>query len=92
MGRKNKINIPIVKNGKDICRLLFTRDENMPGFYDLKINFRKNLFEVWSYRLFARCPIMIHLKDETMCGTDAYRTLPVKNILAPGTDSMFPLP
>lgn len=115
VSRKNKINIPIVKNGKDICRLIFTRDENMPGYYDLKINFQKNLFEVWSYRLFARCPIvwhmddtenismsyhhgagerpiMIHLKDETMRGADAYRTLPVKNILAPGTDSMFPLP
>lgn len=37
-------------------------------------------------------PIMIHLKNETMRGADAYRTLPVKNILAPGTDSMFPLP
>lgn len=93
----------------------FTRDENMPGYYDLKINFQKNLFEVWSYRLFARCPIvwhiddtenismsyhhgagerpiMIHLKNEMMRGADAYRTLPVKNILAPGTDSMFPLP
>lgn len=36
--------------------------------------------------------IIIHLKDETMRGADAYQTLPVKNILAPGTDSMFPLP
>lgn len=112
---KNKISIPIVKNGKDICRLIFTKDENMPGCYDLKINMQKNPYEVWAYRLFARypvmwdvddsenvsmsyhhganeAPIMIHLKDELSRGAAAYKTLPVKNILAPNTDTMFPIP
>ena len=112
---KNKINVPIIKNGKDICRLIFTKDENMRGCYDLKINLQKNPYEVWTYRLFARypiiwdvdgsenvsmsyhhganeSPIMIHLKDETSQGAAAYRTLPAKNILAPNTDTMFPIP
>ena len=55
---KNKISIPIIKNGKDICRLIFTKDENMQGCYDLKINLQKNPYEVWTYRLFARYPII----------------------------------
>lgn len=55
---KNKIDIPIIKDGKDICRLIFTKDESMPGRYDLKLDFRKNVYEVWTYRMFARYPII----------------------------------
>lgn len=55
---KNNIDIPIVKDGKDICRLIFTRDEAMQGRYDLKLDFRKNLYEVWIYRKFARYPVI----------------------------------
>lgn len=112
---QNKISIPIIKNGKDICRLIFTKDESMPGCYDLKIDMRKNLYEVWTYRMFARCPIiwdvddsekvsmsyhhgandnpiMIHLKNESLKGAASYRTLPAQNILAPNTNTMFPIP
>lgn len=55
---KNNVDIPIVKEGKDICRLIFTRDDAMQGRYDLKMDFRKNLYEVWTYRQFARYPVI----------------------------------
>lgn len=62
MGR-NKIDIPIIKAGKDICRFIFTKDESMQGRYDLKIDFRKNIYEVWTYRMFARCPIIWDIEN-----------------------------
>lgn len=53
---REQISVPIIKNGKDICRLIFTKVDN--GRYDLKINFLGNAFQVQSYRLFAHRPII----------------------------------
>lgn len=52
---KNKISIPIVKEGKDLCRMIFQRAEE--GKFDLKLEFRNNPYQVYSYRLFALSPI-----------------------------------
>ena len=38
MGHRNKIDIPIIKSGKDICRLVFSKKES--GLFDVKIDSR----------------------------------------------------
>ncbi len=53
---KTQISVPVIKNGKDICRLIFTKADN--GRYDLKIDFLGNAFQIQSYRLFSHRPIM----------------------------------
>lgn len=53
---KKQISVPVIKNGKDICRLIFTKVGD--GRYDLKINFLENAFQVQSYRLFSHRPII----------------------------------
>lgn len=57
MSRKN-IDIPIIKDGKDICRLIFTRFDN--GLYDIKIDTRENPFGVQTYSLFSFRPQEIY--------------------------------
>lgn len=60
MGNK-KIDIPIIKNGKDICRLIFTRFDD--GLFDVKIDTRKNSFRVQAYSLFSFRPQEIYPDD-----------------------------
>ena len=48
--------VPIVKDGKDICRLIFTKADK--GRYDLKLDFLGNSFQVQAYRLFSQRPIV----------------------------------
>lgn len=59
-----KIDIPIIKNGKDICRLIFTQFDD--GLFDIKINARENSFRVQTYSLFSTRPMEVYpdnLKD-----------------------------
>lgn len=53
---KEQISVPVIKNGKDICRIIFTRVDN--GRYDIKIDFLGNDFQVQFYRLFSHRPII----------------------------------
>ena len=53
---KNEISVPIVKQGKDICRVIFRQAED--GKYDIKFEFRGNPYEVYTYRLFSLSPII----------------------------------
>lgn len=53
---KDRISVPIVKDGKDICRLVFMKADK--GRYDLKLDFLGNSFQVQSYRLFSHRPIV----------------------------------
>ena len=53
---KNKISVPVVKQGKDICRIIFQNAED--GKYDIKFEFRGNPYEVYTYRLFSLSPII----------------------------------
>lgn len=56
MGKKKDIYIPVIKDGKDICRLIFMKAND--GKYDLKIEFLNNAFGVQTYRLFSYRPIV----------------------------------
>lgn len=53
---KDRISVPIVKDGRDICRLIFMKADE--GRYDLKLDFLGNSFQVQSYRLFSHRPIV----------------------------------
>lgn len=59
----DRVKIPIVKNGKDICRLIFRpKTEEGEGVYDIKIdlkgqNTKSKVFKVQTYRLFAHRPV-----------------------------------
>lgn len=52
---KNQISIPIVKDNKDLCRLIFQKAE--AGNYDIKIECLGNPYQVYTYRLFSMSPI-----------------------------------
>lgn len=54
--KKNTINIPVIKHGKDICRLIFQKAEDCK--YDIKLEFRGNPYQVCTYRLFSLSPII----------------------------------
>lgn len=59
-----KIKIPIIKNGKDICRLIFTQFDD--GLFDIKIDALENSFRVQTYSLLSTRPREIYpdsLKD-----------------------------
>lgn len=43
-----EVKIPIIKNGKDICRLIFIQFEN--GVFDVKIDSLGKSFSVQTYR------------------------------------------
>lgn len=58
---KDQSSIPVIKNGKDICRLIFTKADN--GRYDIKIDFLGNAFQVQTYRLFSHRPIVWDISD-----------------------------
>lgn len=58
---KNKISIPIVKQNKDLCRMIFQKAEN--GKYDIKLEFRGNPYQVYTYRLFSLSPIIWNIDD-----------------------------
>lgn len=49
-----EIKIPITKDGKDICRIIFTQFDD--GLFDVKIDPLKKLFRVQAYSLFDRRP------------------------------------
>ena len=53
--RKNKISVPITRQGKDISRVIFQIAED--GKYDIKFEFMGNPYQVHSYRLFSLSPI-----------------------------------
>ena len=59
----NEVKVPIVKNGKDICRIIFIpKPEEGEGIYDIKIDFKGQnpegkVFKVQTYRLFAHRPV-----------------------------------
>lgn len=50
----DSVSVPIVKNGKDLCRMVFTDKSN--GLYDVKIDFLKQPFIVLSYPVFSLKP------------------------------------
>lgn len=58
---KNNISVPVVKQGKDICRIIFQKAED--GKYDIKFEFRGNPYEVHTYRLFSLSPIVWNVND-----------------------------
>lgn len=59
----HNIDVPIIKNGKDICRLIFTKAEEEK--YDIKIDSREKEFRVQVYKLLARRPVEIFQSDMT---------------------------
>lgn len=63
MGKKGKnhISIPVVKQGKDICRLIFQKAED--GKFDIKLEFRGNPYQICTYRLFAFQPIVWNVEN-----------------------------
>lgn len=52
----SRIFVPIVKDGKDICRLIFIKADE--GRFDLKLDFLGNSFQVQTYKLFSQRPVM----------------------------------
>lgn len=62
MGRnENRISVPVVVQGKDICRIIFQKAED--GKYDIKFEFRGNPYDVYTYRLFSLSPIIWNVDD-----------------------------
>lgn len=61
MGSSKNIKIPIVKDGKDICRMIFTED--IDGKFDVKIDFLGNPYSVMAYRLFQNIPEVWEVED-----------------------------
>lgn len=63
MSKRNgsQISVAVVKNGKDICRIIFTRADKER--YDIKIDFFGNRFQVQSYRLFSYRPIVWNIAE-----------------------------
>lgn len=53
---KDRIIVSIVKDGRDICRLIFMKADE--GRYDLKLDFIGNSFQVQTYRLFSQRPVV----------------------------------
>lgn len=51
---KNEVKIPIVKDGCDICRLIFTRFDN--GLFDVKIDSLGKDFSIQTHKLFSHRP------------------------------------
>ena len=51
---KSEIKVPIVKEGKDICRIIFTEFDD--GLFDIKIDSLEKPFSVQSYSLFCNRP------------------------------------
>ena len=51
---KKEVKIPIIKNGRDICRLIFTKFDN--NLFDVKIDSLRKSFTVQTYSLFASRP------------------------------------
>lgn len=49
-----EVKIPIIKNGKDICRLIFTKFEN--NLFDVKIDSLGKVFSVQTYSMFDHRP------------------------------------
>lgn len=64
-----EVKIPIVKNGKDICRIIFTpKPEEGEGIYDIKIDFKGQnpkgkVFKVQAYRIFAHRPVVQNINE-----------------------------
>lgn len=65
----DRVKIPIVKNGKDICRLIFTpKTEEGEGVYDIKFDFKgqnpkSKVFKVQTYRLFSHRPVVWDINE-----------------------------
>lgn len=59
--RKNKISVPITRQGKDISRVIFQIAED--GKYDIKFEFMGNPYQVHSYRLFSLSPITWNVEN-----------------------------
>lgn len=66
---KSEIKVPIVKEEKDICRLIFTEFDD--GLFDIKIDSLEKSFSVQTYSLFCNRPNEImtdnnhqHLKSD----------------------------
>lgn len=53
--------IAIIKNGKDICRLIFRRCEN--GLYDLKFECLGNEYVVQQYHIFREVPEVVEINN-----------------------------
>ena len=55
------ISVPIVKDGKDICRLIFTRFDD--GLFDVKIDPLRKPFHVQAYSMLDRRPREIYAEE-----------------------------
>lgn len=51
---RNEVKIPIIKDGCDICRLIFTRFDN--GLFDVKIDSLGKDFSIQTHKLFSHRP------------------------------------
>lgn len=57
----NKISFPVVKDSKDICRIIFQKSEF--GKYDIKLEFLDNPYQISIYKLFNKNPEIINVED-----------------------------
>lgn len=57
----NKISFPMVKDDKDICRIIFQKAEF--GKYDVKLEFLDNPYQVSIYKLFNKKPDIISVEN-----------------------------
>ena len=61
MSKKKDIYVPIVKDDKDICRLIFQKKDY--GRYDIKLEFLNNSYKVQTYKLFDTTPIVYDVEN-----------------------------
>lgn len=71
MSKKHQPSIPIVVNGKDICRLIIHKPDT--GKYEIKIDFLKNDFDVNVFRMFSFRPLHKNVKEPYNCDISYHR-------------------
>lgn len=77
--KQSKISVPITRYGKDICRVIFQRNDD--GKYDIKFEFMGNSYQVNSYRLFSYEPIIWNVENPQNVNMSYHRGSDDRNVI-----------